>query len=380
MKDNILYDDNLQGNMLSDLQAMLDEALQAPDEERDYDSIAEITAAIAEIAGGSISDDTVSVRAQETAEQVVNTCRRKRISRVVKWAAALSACFAISLSLNLYSFTTFGVSAVEAAVRIVQNGFSVDLSKETYESEFLDPSQGQAIVGQDPTDATEPGGSLTTSSIGIAMLEKCRENGFFPCYPKSDLPFETQLLDFEFKDQADSQDFYFTFTGEDAQLESCYTADLGFIDYTPFNYILQEFYNPDYSEITGFELSFNGREDSFTCDSEALAGTMNGTAFDLNDQDTLTAFQNFYRSFSNVYLSDIDIEAEPELKDPILTVVYHLKDGGDRTYQLTDAGNGQAYIFADGEFTCQLMDQEALTGKNSLLSFFEKFRDTIGTE
>jgi len=167
---------------------------------------------------------------------------------------------------------------------------------------------------------------------------------------------------------------------EDAQLESCYTADLGFIDYTPFNYILQEFYNPDYSEITGFELSFNGREDSFTCDSEALAGTMNGTAFDLNDQDTLTAFQNFYRSFSNVYLSDIDIEAEPELKDPILTVVYHLKDGGDRTYQLTDAGNGQAYIFADGEFTCQLMDQEALTGKNSLLSFFEKFRDTIGTE
>ena len=219
MKDNILYDDNLQGNMLSDLQAMLDEALQAPDEERDYDSIAEITAAIAEIAGGSISDDTVSVRAQETAEQVVNTCRRKRISRVVKWAAALSACFAISLSLNLYSFTTFGVSAVEAAVRIVQNGFSVDLSKETYESEFLDPSQGQAIVGQAPTDATEPGGSLTTSSIGIAMLEKCRENGFFPCYPKSDLPFETQLLDFEFKDQADSQDFYFTFTGEDAQLD-----------------------------------------------------------------------------------------------------------------------------------------------------------------
>ena len=95
MKDNILYDDNLQGNMLSNLQAMLDEALQAPDEERDYDSIAEITAAIAEIAGESISDDTVSVRAQETAEQVVNTCRRKRISRVVKWAAALSACFAI---------------------------------------------------------------------------------------------------------------------------------------------------------------------------------------------------------------------------------------------------------------------------------------------
>ena len=51
MKDNILYDDNLQGNMLSNLQAMLDEALQAPDEERDYDSIAEITAAIARSQG-----------------------------------------------------------------------------------------------------------------------------------------------------------------------------------------------------------------------------------------------------------------------------------------------------------------------------------------
>ncbi|MBQ8960497.1 MAG: hypothetical protein IJ071_04675 [Ruminococcus sp.] len=218
MKDNILYDDNLQGNMLNDLQAMLDEALAAPVEERDFDSIAEITAAITEIAGGSISDETVSARASETAEQVVSAHRRRRISRVVKWAAALSACFALSLSLNLYSFTTFGVSAVEAAVRIVQNGFSVDLSKETYESEFLDPSFGKTITGQPPYES-DPGDGLTASVIGNAMLDNCLENGFFPCYPKSDLPVQVELTDFEYKEQQDSQDFYFTFTGEDVQLD-----------------------------------------------------------------------------------------------------------------------------------------------------------------
>jgi len=215
MKDNIILDDR--GTMLADLQAMLDEALQAPVEERDFDSIAEITAAIADIAGGGISDDTVAQRAKDTAEQVVSTAKRRRISRVVKWAVSLSACFLLSLSLNLYSFSTFGVSAVEAAVRIAQNGFSLDLSKENYESEFLDPSLGKDPSGQIP-GTTLPAGQ-TNSEIGKAMLENCRNNGFYPCYPTKDLPTAMELIDFEFKPLAASDDFYFTFTGEGTQLD-----------------------------------------------------------------------------------------------------------------------------------------------------------------
>lgn len=216
MKDMIFQDDR--GMMLADLQAMLDEALQAPAEERDLDSIAEITAAIADLAGGDISDDTVAEKAQQTAEQVVSTVKRRRISRAVKWAVSLSACFLLSLSLNLYSFNTFGVSAVEAAVRIVQNGFSIDLSKENYESEFLDPSQGKDLYGQ-PGQAGEVKDGYTDSSVGRAMIEKCRENGFFPCYPTKDMPVELSLADFEFKPLEASDDFYFTFSGEGAQLD-----------------------------------------------------------------------------------------------------------------------------------------------------------------
>jgi len=164
------------------------------------------------------------------------------------------------------------------------------------------------------------------------------------------------------------------------QVELVYTSDMDFIDYTPFDFTSQTRYNPDFTTIKGFELDFEGRKDSVTIDNESKKCSFNGTEFNLNIDTQLSDFFNFYNALSNLYLSNIDIESKPEMKDPILTAVYHLSDGTDMTYQLCDAGNDQCNIFIDGKFTGELMDKSSLTGKNSLSYFRTEFINSINAE
>ncbi|MBQ6181588.1 MAG: DUF4340 domain-containing protein [Ruminococcus sp.] len=173
--------------------------------------------------------------------------------------------------------------------------------------------------------------------------------------------------------------YSYVYLYDDDQVVSCYTGDVDFIDYTASDFATSNFTAERYDNISGFDLSYDGRNDSFTIDNKNNKGTCNGTEFDLTG-DAGTAFQTFYTSFTNLSIVSLDNGKGPELKDPTMTAVLHGTPDGDITYQLMDKDDKSAYLFINGEYSGYIVSTESLSGKNSLIYFFERFRDSIGVE
>ena len=168
--------------------------------------------------------------------------------------------------------------------------------------------------------------------------------------------------------------------GDDNQVEAYFTADLDFIEKTPFDFLPDTIYNPTMYDINSIDFTFGEKKYNITVDMEGSKGTVNGVEFDMNIMNVSTAFQNFYSSFSTVIASGLDMKAKPSLDKPLLTVVYHCTDGTDFTYQLTAGENENCYIFNDGKYTGLLLSSDRLTGKNSVQTFLDKFINAANLE
>ena len=160
---------------------------------------------------------------------------------------------------------------------------------------------------------------------------------------------------------------------ENDQVVLMSTGSLSFLKKEPFSFIVNSVKNAEYNTVSGFEYTLGDVSASFTMDTQERKGTMDGREFTLSNE-----FQTFFASLANEKMSSIDPDAEPELKDPLLTVVFHNTDGTDKTYQLTDAGDKQCYVFTDGKYTGALVDSENLSGKNSIKYFYDEFIETSG--
>lgn len=158
---------------------------------------------------------------------------------------------------------------------------------------------------------------------------------------------------------------------EKNQVEVYYKSDVDFVDYTPINFIATTVYNPSQYDVSRFKVAYDGQEYEFTMDQEQKKCQYNGQTIQLAVQSILTEFTNFYNSFSIYVVKKIDMEAEPELKDPLLSVEYELTDGTIKTYHLTDAGNQQCYVFVDGKYTGEITSDSSIIGNSSVRNYFD---------
>nr|MDE7105174.1 hypothetical protein [Ruminococcus sp.] len=69
---------------------------------------------------------------------------------------------------------------------------------------------------------------------------------------------------------------------------------------------------------------------------------------------------------------DIDIDANPELTDPVFSVKYTNNDDSKTSIDLvsTDEGN-DCYVFANGEYTGTITSSDFISGTDSMLSTYE---------
>lgn len=128
MRKNILNDDNLCSDMLAELQAMLSEELQKPIEMRSFDTIAEITAAIAEISGGTVSDEKADSAADDITAALFAEKKRSRITMITKYLSVISACLIMFIAFNFVSINSFGATLFDAVVSMRDDGFALDFS------------------------------------------------------------------------------------------------------------------------------------------------------------------------------------------------------------------------------------------------------------
>ena len=276
MKDISITDKLSDKNMLDDLKQLLDEELAKPLEERDLDAVKEITDAMV-----GINDEEIPqpVKAEAVLGEVRARRKRGRIQLIRKWAAVISACFAVCVAVNFYTLRTYGSNVVETVIKAVKSGFSIDL-KEIKDME--DPAvpvttttagvpewtttTTAGIYGTTTTTVPDPAGYTTTNppqtgmattttaglpvsasttvtgylancnkgaaTVAQSIVEKAEQSGIAPCYPEfiPDWLSDISLTDSSTETLKDSKDMYFTFSNGieklDVIIEDYYSADL----------------------------------------------------------------------------------------------------------------------------------------------------------
>ena len=164
------------------------------------------------------------------------------------------------------------------------------------------------------------------------------------------------------------------------QVELYYKSDLGFTQMLPYDYILQSETVKGYYDISGFTFKFQGSEDKCSLDTEEMKCTYNGKDIDFNSSEIYLAFNNFYNSFSILKYSGTDTDAKPNLKDPVLSAEFELKDGGSVKIDLVNGDGTDYYVFRDGKYIGAYVDESMLTGRNSVSDFYLKFKKLTGLE
>lgn len=150
-----------------------------------------------------------------------------------------------------------------------------------------------------------------------------------------------------------------------------YSSDLDFIDYDIYDIIMQNVESANMYNISEFEFSCGEAEDLFTIDAGADTAECRGTAIDLSKAEIKNIFTNFYNSFSYISITGTDVEADPELADPVFSARYVLSSGEESKVDLVPTGEGtECYVFVNGEYTGTYTDSDFITGNDSMMSAY----------
>ncbi len=162
------------------------------------------------------------------------------------------------------------------------------------------------------------------------------------------------------------------YLNDSKQVETYYTGDLKFINYDIFDLIMQTVENANMYTVSEFEINCNELSDKFTINQDNGIAECRDSEIDLNNAELISFFESFYNTFSYTVITDIDVESEPELKEPVFSAKYTKTDGTTSSIDLVSTGDGNnCFVFANGVYTGTITDSSFISGTNSMLSAYE---------
>ncbi|MBO4878394.1 MAG: DUF4340 domain-containing protein [Ruminococcus sp.] len=164
------------------------------------------------------------------------------------------------------------------------------------------------------------------------------------------------------------------------QAANFFTSDIYFTEYTALDFLPSVIEGANLFSINAFEFDAMGYKDSFKVDFTNKTGECRGTSLALDNAVLSSLFETFYNTFTYLQITDIDIDASPDIKDAVITADYHYADKEDRSIALVEAGNNQAYIFLNGKYTGLLTELKMLSGANSVASTYKAMCDQAGLD
>lgn len=161
---------------------------------------------------------------------------------------------------------------------------------------------------------------------------------------------------------------------EDGQVELYYKADLSIVDKTPYDFIVQNTIAADSASTKKLQLSYNGNDDTFEIDMDNQKCKVNGKEVAIDTMDNYVAFDNFFKAASVYNFAGLDIEAKPQLKDPVMTAKFTDTDGKTVKMDLVTRDDSTLYVFKDGKYIGAYVNDTMLKGRTSLSEFYIKFK------
>lgn len=178
-----------------------------------------------------------------------------------------------------------------------------------------------------------------------------------------------------------AQTYLYVYLTDTKQVETYYTADLKFIEYNIFDLILQTIEIANMYAVSSFEIECAELSESFSVDAANSYAECRGQEIDLSSAEIKSFFETFYNIFSYIGLTDIDVNAEPELSDPVFSAKYTKTDGSISTIDLVSTGEGsRCYVFSNGEYTGTITESSFISGANSMISAYEILCTHAGIE
>lgn len=169
----------------------------------------------------------------------------------------------------------------------------------------------------------------------------------------------------------DAKTYIHAYLQENAQTEMFYTADFSFVNYDIIDLILQKIECGNMYGVSGYKISSPELSEEFTVSPSEGKAECRGTVIDLNNAEIKSFYENFFNTFAYISISGIDTKADPELEEPLFSAEFTTLEGKVNKIDLTDAGNGKAYVFVNGEYTGTLTDTDFISGDASMISAYE---------
>ncbi|MBR3900831.1 MAG: DUF4367 domain-containing protein [Ruminococcus sp.] len=113
--------------LLKELQVQLDEELNKPIKQQDFDLIEEITKTICEI-----HNENELIEAKTKSGIAFLKGRKTNVNKlkIRKWSAVFVSCAAVILALNIASFSALGMNIFSAAYQFTKGGIFIDMSND----------------------------------------------------------------------------------------------------------------------------------------------------------------------------------------------------------------------------------------------------------
>lgn len=181
---------------------------------------------------------------------------------------------------------------------------------------------------------------------------------------------EKKLLFSKYGSQADT--YTYVYNTEAKQVETFYAGDLDFIDKKPIDFVLKNVECANMYSVSEFELECGELHEKFTANANEGWAEFRDTRLDLTNAEIESYYSNFFNTFAYITIEDIDVEASPELEEPIFTTNYTDINGNYSEYALVSAeADGLCYVFKDGKYTGTLTSDEFVLGSDSVSKAFD---------
>ncbi len=239
-------------------------------------------------------------------------------------------------------------------------------------------------VDQSVTSRIETNMTRLTAEVMLGELDDLAAYGFDKPYAEMTIKgsdgTEQKLLFSYYGNDSDTYTYVYL---ENAGIaEVYYTYDVRFIEYDIFDLVLQKVENASMYNVSEFSFKCAEAEDSFQVNTTDETAQCRGTEIKLGNAEIFGFFRNFYNSFSYLNITGIDIDAKPELKDPVLSASYTLNDGSTVSVDLVSTGNGSdCYLFKNGKYTGNLVSSDFISsGNSSMINLYNTLCSHAGIE
>ncbi|MCM1132258.1 MAG: DUF4340 domain-containing protein [Ruminococcus flavefaciens] len=169
-----------------------------------------------------------------------------------------------------------------------------------------------------------------------------------------------------------AETYYHVYLKDSEQVETYYVGDFSFLDFEIYDLIMQTVECANMYAVSEFEINCPELTETFTIDQTEGIAECRGNEIDLNNAELISLFQTFYNIFSYIQITDIDVESQPELVDPVLSVKYTKTSGTETSIDLVSTGDGnKCFVFSDGIYTGTITDSSFISGSTSMVSAYE---------